>query len=488
MYIRRTTSRKSTCFQIGEKRLGMFSLIKHVGCASTPARIEALNVKAKQLLEQCKYENQTPLFPNTSPSPFKAKLVRWQITGYHQVFGSVYDAIGFPSGLLRDIVIGRIICPKSKIAMIRYLNQHLGFTLSKDKVYRFMDTLDKESLTNCAFNFVSKQHSAGIMVCFYDVTTLYFETDTEDTLRSKGFSKDHRSDMPQILIGLFIDEKGYPFDFDYYEGKTFEGHTFPKAITKLRQKYGLANFTVVADAGMLSADNLSFLTDHNISYIVGARIKSLSDDLTNRILTHDYMAQSVYRTTYNNQRLIVEYSRQRARKAELDRERLIAKLQQKLVKKRPMIHKNKYVSVSGEQIVLGLDHQKIEKDRYFDGLKGYVTNRDNPHSDAEVIEQYHNLWKVERAFRMSKTDLQERPVYHQRVRRIQTHLLICFVSLLVMKEVEVRLREKDISLKRVIEMLSTVGQGVVQVGETQLDTESDNTTEIQAILNLFLGH
>lgn len=488
MHIRRTTSRKSTCFQIGEKRSGRFVLIKHVGCTSIPARIDALKVKAAQLLNQCKYEYQTPLFPNTSPSPSKAKLLTWRITGYHQVFGSVYDAVGFPCGLLRDLIIGRIICPKSKVAMIRYLNQHLGLTLTKDRVYRFMDTLNKESLTRCAFDFVSKQHSSGIMVCFYDVTTLYFETDTEDTLRSKGFSKDHRSDMPQILIGLFVDEKGYPFDFDFYEGRMFEGHTFPKAIAKLRQKYGLANLTVVADAGMLSAVNLSFLTDHNISYIVGARIKSMSDELTNQILTHNYIAQPVYHTTFNAQRLIVEYSEQRARKAELDRGRLVAKLQQRLIKKRQMIHKNKYVSVSGEQTVIGLDSQKIEADRHFDGLKGYITNKDNPHSDEEIIEQYHNLWKVEKAFRMSKTDLQERPVYHQQVHRIQAHLLICFASLLVMKETEVRLGKINISLKRVIEMLATVGQGVVQVGETQLETESDNDSEIQAVLDLFKGH
>jgi len=488
VFIRKIVSRKSTCFQIGQKRYGKFVLIKHVGCASIPNQIEVLRVKAKQLLNQYKFKYQMAMFPDSPTFSSKAKLQHWRITGYHQVFGVVYDSIGFPSTLLRDLVIGRIVCPKSKVAMIRYLNRYLGLNLTKDQVYRFMDTLDKEALTRCAFDFVSKQHPTGITVCFYDVTTLYFETETEDSLRSKGFSKDHRADMPQILIGLFVDDKGYPFDFDFFEGKTFEGHTFPIAITKLRQKYALTQLTVVADAGMLSADNLAFLDGRKISYIVGARIKNLSNVVTVGMLKHNYVQQPIYQTVVNNQRLIVEYSEKRAGKAEADRKRLVTKLQQKLIKKKLLIHKSKYVKVDGKQTIMGLDYQKIKADQKFDGLKGYFTNQNNLNSNLEIIEQYHNLWKVEKAFRMSKTDLRERPVYHQQVARIQTHLLICFVSLLVMKEAELKLAKIGYSIKQAIEMLASVGQGNVRVGNMDLDTESDNDTETQSILNIFKGH
>ena len=187
-------------------------------------------MKAETELTRLVLKDQLSLFPAANPP--RAKLLSWKITGYHQVFGSVYDSIGFPHTLLRDLAIARIVCPKSKIATIRYLKRHLGINLSKDKAFRFIDTLKKDELTKIAFNFVSTQNH-GISILFYDVTTLYFETENEDDFRKKGFSKNHRSDVPQILIGLFVDNEGYPFDFDFFEGSTFEGHTFQSAIDSI---------------------------------------------------------------------------------------------------------------------------------------------------------------------------------------------------------------------------------------------------------------
>ena len=166
--------------------------MKHVGCAGTPAEIEALKIKAREELTRIVLENQLSLFPNTPDLP-QAKLLRWHITGFHQVFGHVYDRIGFPDNLLRDLVVARIVYPKSKTATIRYLARYIGIDFSKDRVYRFLDRLDKDELTRIAFRFVSQRNS-GISLVFYDVTTLYFETDSEDSLKKKGYSKDHRSD------------------------------------------------------------------------------------------------------------------------------------------------------------------------------------------------------------------------------------------------------------------------------------------------------
>ena len=134
----------------------------------------------------------------------------------------------------------------------------MGISLHRDRVYRFLDTLDKNKLTSIAYEFVSVKNE-GISLIFYDVTTLHFETETEDDFRKKGFSKDHRGDMPQILIGLFVDYEGYPFDFDFFTGNTFEGHTFKISVEKLIKKYQFKSLTVVADAGMLSEENLSYL-------------------------------------------------------------------------------------------------------------------------------------------------------------------------------------------------------------------------------------
>lgn len=487
MFVRRIKSRKSICFQIGEKRYGKFRLIKHVGCSSDPSEIEALQIRAEQQLQTTLFENQPVLFPQINTSS-KAALLSWHITGYHRTFGSVYDSIGFPHTLLRDLVVARIVYPKSKSATVRYLERYLGIVLKRDRVYRFLDTLDKDELMSIAFKFVSQKNN-GMALCFYDVTTLYFETETtDDDFRKKGFSKDHRGDMPQIVIGLFVDHEGYPFDFELFEGNTFEGHTFSVAIERLMKKYSLKEFTVVADAGMLSADNLGFLESKHVSYIVGARLKNMTEEITKKIVSHNYAQSIIQEIILGFQRLIVEYSEARAKKDVYNRDTILAKLTQKLQAGKPVIHKNKYILVKDQGKVTGLDTGKIAEDKKFDGLKGYITNASNRSTVTEVIEQYRNLWKVEKAFRMSKGDLKERPIFHHQIKRIKSHVLICFVSLLVMKEAEKILHRKKYSLEKTIEVLGKVGQGEVRIGTVKVEVESELSPEVQAILKLFDGH
>lgn len=486
MFIRKVHSRKSTCFQVGQKQHGRFRLVRHVGCATTPAAIEALRIKAKTELDALVRKNQLRLFPETT-SPDKAKLVSWHITGYHQVFGAVYDRIGFPCTLLRDLAIGRIVYPKSKSATIRYFKRYLGISLSKDRVYRFLDTLKKDELTKIAFTFVSQRNN-GISLFFYDVTTLYFETETEDEIRKKGFSKDHRSDMPQIVIGLFVDSDGYPFDFDCFEGNTFEGHTFKKALDAITKRHVFSTLTVVADAAMLSKNNLDYLAERKINYIVGARLKNLPHTTTRHIFRHDFSKKPIFAIRSGHTRLLVDYSADRAKKDAKTRERVIAKLQARLEKNQSVIRKSKYLLWENQGKVSKVDTKKIEEDKQFDGLKGYITNTDNALPAETIIAQYHNLWKVEKAFRMSKSDLRERPIYHQNAPRIHSHLLVCFVSLLVMKETETILRGHHYSLEKTIEILGAVGQGEIRVGTIQLEIDSELDREAQAILALFGGH
>jgi len=485
VFVRRIKSRNSVCFQIGRKQYGKFALIKHVGCASKPSEIEALRLTAETELARLALKDQLSLFPTTNPP--RAKLLTWHITGYHQVFGVVYDSIGFPPSLLRDLVVARIVHPKSKIATIRYLNHHLGVNLSKDTVYRFLDTLDKDELTKIAFNFVSKRHG-GISLFFYDVTTLYFETENEDDFRKKGFSKDHRSDMPQILIGLFVDSEGYPFDFDFFEGNTFEGHTFQSAIENIRRKYAFPALTVVADAGMLSEKNLKYLELLDISYIVGARLKNLPDILIDKIFQHGFIDKPILEIISKQQKLIIDYSVERAKKDENNRERLIRKLEVRLEKNEQVIRKSKYLLWEKQGKVGGIDSKQIEKDKKYDGLKGYITDKENKNTVQDIIKQYHNLWKVEKAFRMSKNDLRERPVYHRKLNRIKSHLIICFVSLLVLTETETILRKKRYSMEKTMEVLGKIGQGKIRIGKILLEADSELNEEAQEILNLFKGH
>lgn len=495
MYVRKVKAGKTTFFQIGQKENGKFILIKHIGSASLPEQIEVLRLKALDELNLIKFEKQLSLFPNSSIET-RAKLANWHITGFHQVFGRIYDSIGFPKSILRDLVITRIVYPKSKAATVRYLDQYLGITILEDKIYRFLDTFNKNELTKIAFDFVCKKNN-GMALIFYDVTTLYFEANDEDDLRKKGFSKDHKNELPQIVVGLFVDKNGYPFDFDFYEGSTFEGHTFPKAIKALVVKYQFKDLVVVADAGMLSEKNIAFLETENLSYIVGARLKGLSEKFKQQIFVHDFTKEQTFNIPCKTKlgtgeigvkRLIVDFSQKRAKKDKYNREKLVKKLQANIDSKKVLIKKSKYLILKNPGEVSGIDQNKIELDKRHDGLKGYWTNLGAKVKPKEIIDQYHNLWQVEKAFRMSKSDLAERPIFHRKLERIRGHLLICFCSLLIMKETENILKPTNISLIKAIEVLGKVGQGEMVLGKVKMPIDSELSEEAKIILHKVLGH
>jgi transposase len=323
---------------------------------------------------------------------------------------------------------------------------------------------------------------------------LYFESNNEDDLRKKGYSKDHKNDLPQILVGLFVDKNGYPFDFDFYEGSIFEGHAFPKAIKALTTKYQFKDLAVVADAGMLSEKNILFLEQENLSYIVGARLKNLSGKTKKQILANNFTKKKTIELIsqiklvtgeIKDKRLIVDYQDKRAKKDKFNRERIIKKLRAKIAFKKELVKKSKYLIFENQSKVVGIDQKKIKIDQQYDGLKGYWTNLNIETKPVEIIDQYHNLWKVEKAFRMSKGDLAERPIFHRRIKRIESHILICFVSLLVMKETERILNTKNISLIKTIEILGKVGQGETKIGKLKLPIESELNQEARTILQLF---
>ena len=470
--------------QIGHKLNGKFVLDKHVGSAllSSPDLITILESKAKLQLDGLRQQQQPQLFAFPVKS-VPAKLTNWHITGFHQVFGTVYDQLGFPAGLLRELCIGRIVYPKSKLATVDYFHQYLGIDLSISQVYRFLDTIEKTQLVATASAFVSHKPT-GFSFVLYDVTTLHFETTVEDNLRQKGFAKNHRNDLPQVLVGLFVDPQGYPFDFDVFSGSTFEGHTLQTVVTDFKVKHQISELTIVADAGMLSLQNLQKLKDLQVHYIVGARIKNLAKNPSQLIFNHDFSVKEIFETNVSEYgRLIVEYSASRATKNKRDREKSVAKITLDLQSHKPMLRKRKYLTVlniNNSDIVL--NQAQIDQDTKFDGLKGYYTNLDNTHQTSEVISHYKNLWKVESAFRMSKSDFRERPIYHAKEQRILAHLCICFVALLVGKETEKILKD-HCSLQQAILLLGKVGKGIAKVDKLELEIESEVDLETQEILD-----
>ena len=299
---------------------------------------------------------------------------------------------------------------------------------------------------------------------FYDMTTLYFEASDEDDLRKTGFSKDGKHQCPQIYIGLLVGLGGYAIGYDIYEGDIYEGHTLIPFIENISLKFNLDKPIIVADAGLLSNDNIKALEANNYEYILGGRIKNEPEKIKKQILETQFVdgtTKSLKRTV--NTRLIINYSAARAVKDAYNRKRGLSRLEKQVksgrLTKSSINNKgyNKYLKLNGD-VIIEIDYQKYINDQVWDGLKGYVTN--TKLTDNEVMENYKNLWHIEKAFRMSKTDLRIRPIYHRLRNRIEAHVCISFTAYCILKELErVLYAEKStLSLKKAAEVTHNMYQ------------------------------
>ncbi|MDO9580652.1 MAG: IS1634 family transposase [Bacteroidales bacterium] len=398
-------------------------------------------------------------------------------SGIHDVYGKLFTDLGYdkvtkrPSrnkatvDIFKNIVLARVANPVSKMATVDMLEEDFGVTLDLDRVYRMMDGLDEsaiERLKKITYQNTLSLLGTKIDVIFYDATTIYFESFTEDELKRNGFSKDHKHNQPQVLLALMVTTDGLPVDYEIFPGDTYEGHTLIPALTKIREKYDIEKVVFVADSGMLSKDNIGMLEDleeHNLSYIVGARLKNMATPLKDRILdSNNYLkvkkGYSIAAIQDGGRKVIVSYSESRAAKDASDRKKAIAKLIAKLDRsKSPKSHLSnhgyrKYLKVEGKS-KLSLDEAKIASDAKWDGLHGVVTNSDL--SPVAALSKYNDLWNVEAAFRVTKHDLKVRPVYHWKPRRIKAHIGICFTAYALVKHLEyrVRLQYSKLSIEKI---------------------------------------
>lgn len=386
------------------------------------------------------------------------------------IFGKIYDHIGFNvinEELFRHLVISRIAFPLSKLKTVEYLYRYQGASLDIDAVYRFLDKLNsklKSKVEQVAFTHTKKVLNGDISVVFYDMTTLYFEASDEDDLRKTGFSKDGKHQCPQIFIGLLVGLGGYAIGYDIYEGNTYEGHTLIPFLEKMSQKFDLDKPVVIADSGLLSKNNIAALEENGYEYILGARIKNEAEPIKSQILSAEFIDGTTHCFTKNEaQRLLVNYSNLRARKDGYNRERGLKRLEKRIksgkLTKSNINNRgyNKYLKLEGD-VTIDIDYDRFKKDAVWDGLKGYITN--TKLTSNEVIENYNNLWHIEKAFRMSKTDLRIRPIYHRLRHRIEAHICISFTAYCIYKELErVLYQEKSsLSIKKAAELTHNMYQ------------------------------
>lgn len=502
----------SISVQIVDRTNRGYKVVETLGCSDDETEIDKLHQKAILRINDLSQNLFSKSLDETSEKLLLKKLLSKLTTqdfipiGDELIFGKIFNNIGCnnlfnnvksirkqedKNFLFKSLVISRLLYPGSKLELINYLSYFKNIDITSDKIYRFLDSLYQDEIKSrietCVFEHTKRVMNGEIIVTFYDVTTLYFESESEDDLRRVGFSKEGKIARPQIQLGLFTTLEGYPLSFEVYEGNKYEGHTLIDVLKKFQDRFQLDKKPiVVADRGMLNNDNIAYLENNNYKYILAYKIKNISNDLKEEIknltfiddnVTHNIEFKKVIpfadendkkQTIHVNQRLVLSYSTQRAKKDKYNRNKAIQRLENKIKSSKTITKKDlklsyyaKYIDLddNNSKITFNINNQKIIEDEKLDGIKGFVTN-DFTLTANEIIEHYNNQYEVERAFRISKTDLKIRPIYHRLETRIKAHILISFVSYAIYKEFERKLKINDVKfnfsqklLRKIIEHL-----------------------------------
>ncbi len=417
-------------------------VFKHIGSANSIQELESLKLVAQDVINN--FNPEIPLFEEAKLDNLlyldKSEFLGVYFTFLYEVISGLLSQIGLDiikRQLLLDLVAIRVVEPASKLRSIELLDTYFGIKHRRQSYYHSAPQwlVLKEKIESIVVEFAKKNYAFNFDLLFYDVTTLYFETFEEDELRKNGFSKDNKSKQPQILVALLVTKEGFPIAYSIFSGNTFEGHTIIPVVNNFIKKYAVKDFTVVADAAMISTINTQELLKNNINYIVGARLGNLPNELIERIdrsITRED-GRSIRIKTRNGY-LVCSYSAVRYRKDKHEMEKQIQRA--KAIIETPSKGKKvKFIKTTGEQVVL--NQALVEKSKKLLGIKGYYTNLDESTvSNQTIIERYHELYRVEQAFRISKHDLQTRPIFHFKEEPINLHILICFMALVVSKHIE----------------------------------------------------
>ena len=473
MFIRKKKNRSgSISIQIIQKQQGKYVVIKTLGTSNEEEDIDRLYKQAQEAIPRL--FNQITLFDDPLELPRVDELNNddIRVIGPELIFGRIFDHVGFskiPDQLFKDLVISRITHPGSKLQLSEYLQENNRQDISADNIYYFLDKLNskyKHQVEDISFAYTRKLLNGNIGIVFYDMTTIYFESSQPDELRMTGFSKDGKHQHPQIFLGLLVGRNGYPIGYDIFEGSIYEGHTLIPILEKFEKRFNFEKPIVVADAGLLSKNNISTLTERGYTFILGARIKNESSTIKEKIEKTSFTDGHIVKFKKSDGTILyVSYSDSRAKKDQSNRERGLKRLEKSLnagrLTKSNINNRgyNKYLKLEGE-ISIKIDYSKFELDYKWDGLKGYITNTGLP--GQQVIDSYNNLWKIEKAFRISKTDLKIRPIYHRLRERIEAHICISFVAYVLFKDLErILTLNTNISMKKAIKQINKMHEILV---------------------------
>ena len=493
-FIRRVrTSSGATAVQIVEKRGGVRRILEHVGSAHDDAELAVLMQAARESLNTGQGELDLGLdAPEQAPAT-RARVLATASQILWDVLDDAYRLLGFDAigdEAFRALVLARIIEPTSKADTVRVLEEigvpaphvntlHAALRRCAGRDYRRV--LAKACLAHSA------RTTGQAAMVLYDTTTLHFENDDEDDLRRVGMSKEHRVD-PQVQVGLLVDPGGFPLEVHLFEGNKAETTTLIPVLTQFQQRHGVTDMVVVADAGMLSAANLNALEDAGFKFIVGSRLTKAPYDLAEHFDRHgDYFTDGqilestrVMGTGKNarERRIVYQWSFKRSKRDDRNINAMIAKAEKIATGAAPM-RRTRFLKVTGA--TKELDQATIDRARQLAGLKGYVTNLPRKTMPGQaVISAYHDLWQVEASFRMTKSDLRARPVFHRQRNAIEAHLTIAFAALAITRYLT---RETGKSIKKIVRTLRPLRSVVIGIDGHQITAEPAITPEAREILD-----
>lgn len=487
------TASGKKAIQVVSKHNGKVKIHKHIGSYSTEKQKTELLKQAQEFIaENTGQKSIFDLLKTFRPSDIAISESRPLFV--YRLLSAIYDKLGFgifPDALIKDLIIARIYQPASKLETAEILNDLFGRKHSLKTIYRHLkkglEKGIKESFQKALIDFAKEILGDSLRLLFYDVTTLYFESNLKTELKNFGFSKDHRPADTQVVIGLVVGKQGFPLYFDVFQGSTFEGHTFIPVIRNIKRLLGTKDIIVIADAAMISKDNIEKLDDEEIGFVVGARTANLSQSLIDSISQRlNHIDGKIATVNYRNQRLICEYSQRRAAKDKSDRLKQIEKAETAISAPSQITRRFRFLKQKENQ--LSLNTELVKKAEKLEGIKGFLTNTNL--LETTVIERYHDLWKIERSFRITKSDLEARPIFHRLNETVKAHLVIVFAGLAIAKYIEIK---TNLSIKKALKIAGKVLMHKVtntKTGETAYVETTIEDSELKEKINLLksLGH
>jgi hypothetical protein len=494
------TASGATAVQVAEKRRGVRTIVEHIGSAHTEAEVAALVQVARDRIagDQQELDLQIPVpvdKPIVAAAPAGPVVTGTSSRLLWEVLESAYDRIGFDgigNEAFKALVLARLVEPTSKADTIRVL-QEIGVPVpSLRTIWRTLAACSeqdwRDGLCKAAYSFAAAKHGGtGLGVVLYDVTTLYFEAIDEDELRKVGMSKERRVD-PQIVVGLLVDSEGFPLEIHCFEGNTAETLTLVPVLKSFQDRHQTRDLVVVADAGMLSAANLNALEDAGFSFIVGSRISKAPYDLAAHFERHgnhfaDGQTLESTRTmgtgaNARDRRVVYHYSFTREKRDNYTLNKQIEKAEKVASGQRPL-KRDRFVKLAGKKP--GVDWDLVDRARRLLGLKGYVSNIGPDILDGPaVVAAYHSLWQVEKSFRMAKSDIRARPMFHHQRDSIEAHLTVVFCALAVARHLQ---ETTGISIKKLVQTLKPLRTVTIDVNGHELTAAPTIDADARKILD-----